>query len=64
MAQAAAEHTQSCDAALTLTLTPLHPLLHPLHRRWRKSSKFLEDGVMQNTAYRFYRQVQENTAAK
>merc|ERR1719247_2794892 len=31
---------------------------------WRKSSKFLEDGVMQNTAYRFYRQVQENTAAK
>ena len=31
---------------------------------WRNSSKFLEDGVMQNTAYRFYRQVQENTAAK
>lgn len=31
---------------------------------WRKSSKFLEDGVMQNTAYRFYRQIQENTAAK
>jgi len=31
---------------------------------WRKSSKFLEDGVMQNTAYRFYRQVQESTAAK
>jgi len=31
---------------------------------WRKSSKFLEDGVMQNTAYRFYRQVQETTAAK
>ncbi|KAL3893716.1 MAG: hypothetical protein SGPRY_014041 [Prymnesium sp.] len=24
---------------------------------WRNSSKFLEDGVMQNTAYRFYRQV-------
>ena len=36
----------------------------PARRRWRKSSKFLEDGVMQNTAYRFYRQVQENTAAK
>jgi len=31
---------------------------------WRNSSKFLEDGVMQNTAYRFYRQVQENTATK
>ena len=31
---------------------------------WRKSSKFLEDGVMQNTAYRFYKQVQETTAAK
>jgi len=31
---------------------------------WRNSSKFLEDGVMQNTAYRFYRQVQEHTAAK
>jgi len=31
---------------------------------WRNSSKFLEDGVMQNTAYRFYRQIQENTAAK
>jgi translocation protein SEC63 len=31
---------------------------------WRNSSKFLEDGVMQNTAYRFYKQVQENTATK
>jgi len=31
---------------------------------WRNSSKFLEDGVMQNTAYRYYRQVQENTATK
>merc|ERR1719421_2660086 len=31
---------------------------------WRNSSKFLEDGVMQNTAFRFYRQVQENTATK
>ena len=31
---------------------------------WRNSSKFLEDGVMQNTAYRFYRQMQENTATK
>jgi len=31
---------------------------------WRNSSKFLEDGVMQNTAYRFYRQVQDNTATK
>jgi translocation protein SEC63 len=31
---------------------------------WRNSSKFLEDGVMQSTAYRFYRQVQENTATK
>lgn len=33
-------------------------------RRWRNSSKFLEDGVMQNTAYRFYRQVSEHTATK
>ena len=32
--------------------------------RWRNSSKFLEDGVMQNTAYRFYRQISEHTAAK
>mmetsp|Transcript_2806 Transcript_2806/g.9488 ORF Transcript_2806/g.9488 Transcript_2806/m.9488 type:complete len:645 (-) Transcript_2806:727-2661(-) len=31
---------------------------------WRNSSKFLEDGVMQNTAYRFYRQVSEHTATK
>ena len=31
---------------------------------WRNSSKFLEDGVMQMTAHRFYRQVQENTATK
>ena len=31
---------------------------------WRNSSKFLEDGVMQSTAFRFYRQVQENTATK
>mmetsp|Transcript_44904 Transcript_44904/g.149979 ORF Transcript_44904/g.149979 Transcript_44904/m.149979 type:complete len:268 (-) Transcript_44904:198-1001(-) len=31
---------------------------------WRNSSKFLEDGVMQNTAYRFYRQISEHTAAK
>uniref|UniRef100_A0A7S4BDZ6 J domain-containing protein n=1 Tax=Chrysotila carterae TaxID=13221 RepID=A0A7S4BDZ6_CHRCT len=31
---------------------------------WRNSSKFLEDGVMQATAYRFYRQVQEHTATK
>jgi translocation protein SEC63 len=31
---------------------------------WRDSSKFLEDGVMQKTALRFYRQVQENTATK
>merc|ERR1719183_995644 len=31
---------------------------------WRNSSKFLEDGVMQNTAFRFYRQGQENTATK
>ena len=31
---------------------------------WRNSSKFLEDGVMQNTAYRFYKQLQENTATK
>ena len=26
---------------------------------WRNSSKFLEDGVMQNTAFRFYRQVNQ-----
>lgn len=25
---------------------------------WRNSSKYIEDGVMQNTAYRFYRQIQ------
>merc|ERR1719267_466624 len=31
---------------------------------WRNSSKFLENGVMQKTATRFYHQVQENTAAK
>jgi preprotein translocase subunit Sec63 len=31
---------------------------------WRNSSKYLEDGVMQNSAYRFYRQMQENTATK
>ena len=31
---------------------------------WRNSSKYLEDGVMQNTAFRFYRQLQENTAPK
>ena len=31
---------------------------------WRNSSKFLEDGVMQNTAYRFYRQVSDHTAPK
>jgi len=31
---------------------------------WRNSSKFLEDGVMQATAFRFYKQVQEHTAAK
>lgn len=31
---------------------------------WRKSSKYLEDGIMQGTAYRFWRQLQENTAAK
>ena len=30
---------------------------------WRNSSKFLEDGVMQNTAYRFYRQVCGTAAA-
>ena len=35
-----------------------------LATRWRNSSKFLEDGVMQNTAYRFYRQISEHTAAK
>lgn len=31
---------------------------------WRKSQKYLEDGIMQGTAYRFWRQLQENTAAK
>ena len=31
---------------------------------WRNSSKFLEDGVMQSTAYRFYKQMQENQATK
>ncbi len=31
---------------------------------WRNSSKFLEDGIMQNTGYRFYRQVAEHTAPK
>mmetsp|Transcript_24407 Transcript_24407/g.56496 ORF Transcript_24407/g.56496 Transcript_24407/m.56496 type:complete len:671 (-) Transcript_24407:69-2081(-) len=31
---------------------------------WRKSSKYLEDGIMQGTAYRFWRQLQETTAAK
>jgi len=31
---------------------------------WRKSSKYLEDGIMQNTAYRFWKQLQENTAPK
>jgi len=31
---------------------------------WRKSQKYLEDGIMQRTAFRFYRQLQENTAPK
>jgi len=31
---------------------------------WRNSSKYIEDGVMQNTAYRFYRQIQDTTATK
>eukprot|EP00304_Pavlova_gyrans_P004915 CAMPEP_0206042308 /NCGR_PEP_ID=MMETSP1466-20131121/6479_1 /ASSEMBLY_ACC=CAM_ASM_001126 /TAXON_ID=44452 /ORGANISM="Pavlova gyrans, Strain CCMP608" /LENGTH=640 /DNA_ID=CAMNT_0053417019 /DNA_START=54 /DNA_END=1973 /DNA_ORIENTATION=- len=31
---------------------------------WRKSSKYLEDGIMQQTAFRFWKQLQENTAPK